>query len=112
MNNQKTDKFFLEKILTDINFIVAHTQNIKPEELKSNEVLLDSMMFRLIQISESAKNLSLEFKQTHSNIPWIDISGLRNRLVHDYGNVDLTVIFVTITEDIPYLQEKINELLV
>lgn len=71
--------------------------------LGENEVLLDSMSFRLIQIQENAKKLTDAYKATHGTIPWTDIAGLRNRIVHDYGNVDLNIIFSTLTEDVPWL---------
>lgn len=65
---------------------------------------MDSMIFRFIQISENSKKLSEVFKQNFSQVPWTDISGLRNRLVHDYTNVDLTIVYKTVSEDIPNLK--------
>ena len=73
------------------------------EELNANEVLLDSMLFRMIQLSENAKRLSDEYKQSHDNIPWNALYGLRNRIVHDYCNVDLSVVYETLKNDIPEL---------
>jgi len=70
---------------------------------------LDSMMFRLIQISENAKKLSEDYKSKNENIPWTAIYGLRNRIVHDYGSVDLGIIYATLTEDIPELVECLRE---
>ena len=78
------------------------------EELNANEVLLDSMLFRMIQISENARHLSEEYKQIHSAIPWNALYGLRNRIVHDYGNVDLNVVYETLTNDIPELLEILS----
>ena len=45
----------------------------------------------------------------HDEIPWTDIAGLRNRIVHDYGNVDLDVVYSTLTEDIPWLMTEIEK---
>lgn len=73
------------------------------EELDKNEVLLDSMLFRMIQISENARKLSDEYKEHNSNVPWSALYGLRNRIVHDYGNVDLNIVFETLKNDIPKL---------
>ena len=73
------------------------------EELNVNEVLLDSMLFRMIQISENAKRLTDEYKMSHSYIPWSALSGMRNRIVHDYGNVDLNIVYETLKNDIPEL---------
>ena len=79
--------------------------NVDIEELNANEVLLDSMLFRMIQISENARKLTDEFKRTRGNIPWNALYGLRNRIVHDYGNVDLNIVFETLKIDIPDLLE-------
>ncbi len=56
-------------------------KNVDIEELNANEVLLDSMLFRMIQISENAKKLSDEYKLHRGNVPWNAIYGLRNRIV-------------------------------
>lgn len=105
MNNPKNDDYYIEKILTDLRFIVKHMKGISKQELRNNEILLDSMLFRLIQMYENAKKLNASYKAARSDIPWRDISGLRNRVVHDYGNVDLEIVFATLTEDVPYLIE-------
>lgn len=70
----------------------ASYENIDITEFSTNEILLDSMLFRMIQISENARKLSDEYKQQCNNIPWNALYGLRNRIVHDYGNVDLRVV--------------------
>ncbi len=84
-------------------------RGIDIEELNGNEILLDSMLFRMIQISENAKKLSDNYKQIHSNIPWNALSGLRNRIVHDYGNVDLNIVYETLKNDIPKLLELLTD---
>lgn len=53
------------------------------------------------------KKLTDQYKQEHSDIPWNAMYGLRNRIVHDYGNVDLNVVFETLKNDIPELLEMI-----
>ena len=89
MDNIKNDAYYIQKIRQDLEFIVIHMQDIGIQELNENEILLDSMLFRMIQLSENAKRLSEEYKQERKRIPWNAIYGLRNRIVHDYGNVAL-----------------------
>ena len=108
MDNVKDDEYFVNKIRDDLIFIVSNTNNIDEEELSKNEILLDSMLFRLIQISENAKRLSDEYKDLNSLVPWTAIYGLRNRIVHDYGSVNLDIIYSTLKDDIPELLEMIN----
>ena len=103
MDNSKNDAYYIQRIKQDLEFIVLHMKDICIEELNKNEVLLDSMLFRMIQLSENAKKLSDEYKMKNSNVPWNAIYGLRNRIVHDYGNVDLNVVFETLKNDVPEL---------
>ena len=88
---------------------MMHMQGVDAEELDANEVLLDSMLFRMIQISETAKKLSNEYMQVNQHIPWNALFGFRNRIVHDYGNVDLQVVYETLKNDIPELLESLLE---
>lgn len=108
MDNKKDDIYYLKRMLTDIQFIIAHTEGITLKELETNEILCDSVMFRLIQISENSVKLTPEFKSEHSDIPWQAIKGMRNKIVHDYGEVDLSIVYQTIVDDIPLICKQLN----
>lgn len=110
MDNVKNDKYYLSKLLSDIEFLMAHTGHLIWENFGDDEVLLDSVMFRLIQISENTARLSDEFKIAYKNIPWLAIRGLRNRIVHDYGEVDYRIVFETVKDDIPLLYKMLKEI--
>ena len=106
----KTNEKYVEEIVEDLDFIIRHMSGITKEMLEKDEVLTDSMSFRLIQISEKSKNLTEEFKASHEEIPWYEMTALRNRLVHDYGNVDMSIVFDTLTKDIPNLKYQLEEI--
>ncbi|MBQ7766192.1 MAG: DUF86 domain-containing protein [Lachnospiraceae bacterium] len=108
MDNIKNDNYYIQKIKKDLEFIILHMKDVDIEELNANEVLLDSMLFRMIQISENARKLSDDFKQERNDIPWIALYGMRNRLVHDYGHVDLTIVYETLKNDIPKVLDRLN----
>ena len=108
MDNIKNDHYYIQKLQQDLTFIATHMRNVNIEELGKNEILQDSMLFRMIQISENAKKLTEEYKMEYAGIPWKAIYGLRNRIVHDYGNVDLEVVYETLKNDIPELLEMIS----
>ena len=103
MDNIKDDLYFITKIKEDLAFILKHMENVDSEGLRQNEILQDSMLFRLIQISENAKKISQEFKDRRQDIPWTALYGLRNRIVHDYGSVDLEIVYTTLKDDLPQL---------
>ncbi len=111
MDNVKNNQYYMNKIIADLNFILDHTQGLSQQELESIEILVDSVMFRLIQISENSDKLTEEFKLANPSIPWRAMKGLRNRIVHEYGNVDLSVVYDTINKDIPELLEELQKLL-
>jgi uncharacterized protein with HEPN domain len=67
-------------------------------------------MFRIIQISENNGKLSDRLKAAHKEVPWLAVKGMRNRIVHDYGYVDLTVIYDTVIRGMPEMYEKLKEL--
>ncbi len=104
----KDDRYHIDKILGDIAFIAEHMTGVSKSDLENDPVLCDSMMFRLVQISENAGALSDGYKKKNPAVPWRDISGLRNRIIHDYGGVDLTIVYETLTEDIPELGKRIE----
>lgn len=108
MDNNKDDIYYMQRIKRDTEFIVEHMKDVDIEELSKNEILLDSMLFRMIQISENARKLTEEYRNTHTTIPWYALYGMRNRIVHDYGSVDLNIIFSTLKEDIPNLLAMIQ----
>ncbi|MEE1060445.1 MAG: HepT-like ribonuclease domain-containing protein [Ruminococcus sp.] len=110
MDNIKDNKYYVKKIITDLSFIIKHTNNLTLAELEKNEILIDSVMFRLIQISENSDKLTSEFKLYHCEIPWKAMKGMRNRIVHEYGNVDMSVVYDTITNDIPELLKELETL--
>ena len=107
----KNDEYYLLLLEKDVNFIIDKTKKISEKSLKNDEVLLDSMMFRLIQISESIKKLSNAIKEKYNEVPWLDIMGFRNRIVHDYGRVDLNIVYTTIKYDIPELKKYIDKII-
>ena len=105
MDNVKDDAYYVDRILTDLDFISRNMEGTDAESFSGNEILQDSMMFRLIQISENARKLTDQYQAQHPAIPWTAIFGLRNRIVHDYGSVVLDVVYDTLKNDIPELMK-------
>jgi len=111
MDNKKDDIYYINKVISDLEFLITHTKELTREQFNKNEVLLDSIMFRFIQISEHIKKLSVDFKDTHNNIPWTSIIGLRNRIVHEYGNVDLNIVYNAVKRDIYVINNLFRSLI-
>ena len=61
-------------------------------------------------IGEAAAHISAETKRTHDDLPWADIIGMRNRLVHGYFDVDIERVWRTVQDDLPRLISQIGPL--
>ncbi len=97
----------MAKIKDDLEFIMNIMSNLSQQEFAIQEILIDSMMFRLIQVAENNERLSAKFKNENKDIPWHAIKGMRNRIVHDYGCIDLTMVYNTLIKAVPLLYERI-----
>ncbi|MBR3844690.1 MAG: DUF86 domain-containing protein [Clostridia bacterium] len=111
MDNLKTNSYYIKKMLKDIKFLMEKTRGITLGQLEADEVLCDSVLFRLIQISENSVKLTAGFKESHKDIPWQAIKGMRNKIVHEYGDVEFDIVHQTVTQDIPEICKKLEALL-
>jgi len=74
-----------------------------------NDHILQLALTRLVEIiGEASTKVSIEFKQQHKEIPWQQMKGMRNRLIHDYDNVDLNVLWNAVKYNLPELMEKLK----
>ena len=110
MDNEKNDQYYVDKIKTDLRFVIDHTDGKTREEIEENELLVDSILFRIIQIAENNSKLSEVFKTDHKEVPWVAIKGMRNKIVHDYGVVHFEFVYDTVTRGIPEMYEKLKDL--
>lgn len=105
MDNIKNDEYYINQILDNIDKILKYTSKVSYDDFIKDEQLIDAILFRLIQMTENIKKLSTNFKEKYNHISWNDIIGFRNRIVHDYGKTDYTIVYEVVFNDIPKLKE-------
>lgn len=105
----KNDSYYIDKALNEINRIIKYTQGLSYEEFMSDERNIDATIFRLQQMIEHIKHLSIAFKNEHNEIPWGDIIGFRNGIVHEYGKTDYTTVYEVVHSDIYSLKKLLEE---
>lgn len=106
----KDDSIYIEHILNCIRKINQFSENVDFDDFKTNELLQDAIIRNIEIIGEASKKISNNLKQTYFEIPWKAIAGMRDKLVHDYMGVDIEVVWKTIKQDIPYLQNLIAKI--
>lgn len=81
-------------------------------DLRQDEVLYDATLRNLQTLSEATQHLPDELKQQHPTIPWKQISGFRNILVHSYlGEIDSETVFTVVQRDLPPLEKAVQAIL-
>lgn len=107
-----SDEQRIEKIYENAVRLHKYIENndIKKENLLTEIPLQWLVTTPLYNIGEHAYYLSDEYKETHSEIPWLMISGLRHRLVHDYDGTNWNIIADVVFEELPVLIEKLEKL--
>ena len=69
-----------------------------------------AILHQLLVLGEAAKRLSQEFRERHQKIPWKKITGMGDKLIHEYDNVDLDEVWKTARSDIPQLIKQLEPL--
>lgn len=107
----KDDKIFITHILDSIKLIEQYTKKVSWEKFEYAWPIVDAVVRRVEIIGEAANKISKELKNKHKEIPWIDIVGMRNFLIHEYFDVDAKEVWRTVKSDLPELKKKIKKLL-
>jgi len=97
----------LEATLDAVSFARGRSR----QDLAADRMLLFSLERALEIIGEAASKVSEEFRSTTPEIPWADIVGMRNRLIHAYFDVNLDIVWTTVASSLPELARSLERLL-
>lgn len=104
-------KDFLGHILIEATFILESCQGLSKEQLVNDPTLKRAVVRSLEIIGEATKNLSDEFKQQHPEIPWRQMAGMRDKLIHAYFGVDYDLVWSVIDLEIPSLSQRVKKII-
>ena len=107
----KNPKIFLEDILESIERIEKYTQGKTLDEFLDDYEKQDAIIKRLEIIGEAVKNIPPTIRKEHPEIPWKDMAGMRDVLVHEYFGVRMERVWHTAKNDIPTLKQQITKIL-
>lgn len=110
MQNEQ-DIVRLRHMLDAAKKIVEYTASIQRDDLNRDEKLALALVRLLEIIGEAARAVSTSFRREHPQIPWREIAGTRDRLIHGYYDIDFDVVWQIISGDIPPLVTAIEDIL-
>ncbi|MGO9175337.1 MAG: DUF86 domain-containing protein [Desulfobaccales bacterium] len=98
----RDDAYLLDMLLA-ARKIMKYAQGVDSERFEQDEILQDAIMRRIQIIGEAARKVSEEFKEGHFEIPWNEIIGMRNKLIHEYFRIISEKVWEAVEKDIPNL---------
>jgi uncharacterized protein with HEPN domain len=109
--SRRSDDERLQDIFESINRIISYTSNINYEQFKSDPKTQDAVLRNIEIMGEAVKKLSEIITSRYPEIPWKNISGTRDKLIHDYFGVNIDIVWDIVINDIPNLHLKIRNIL-
>ena len=100
----KDDRIYIEHILQSIERIQSYISGKDQETFSNDSITQDAVVRQLEIIGEATKRISKELRNKNSDVPWDDMAGMRDVLIHDYIDVDLNIVWKTASQSIPGLK--------
>ncbi len=96
MKKKRASKLYLKDILDSIKSIQEYTNGLTFERFRIKRMVIDAVVRNFEIIGEAARSISEDVKSTHQEIPWKEMSGMRNKIIHEYFGIDLDIVWKTI----------------
>jgi uncharacterized protein with HEPN domain len=100
----------IQDILNCIDHIQLYTTGLSFDDFEKNFMAVEACLYNVQIIGEAVSHLPEDIKETETQIPWILIKGMRNRLIHEYFGTDLPLVWDTIKNDLPSFKAELERI--
>ena len=111
MANIRSPLLYLQDILESIQHIEEYISEISEQEFLNNQEKQDAVIRRLEIIGQAVKKIPEDIKNEFSSVPWKQIAGMRDVVIHEYFGVSASLIYKTITSDLLLLKETVETII-
>lgn len=107
----RDEMIYLRHILDAIERVEEYLQGVGESQFNDTHLLQDGVIRQIEIIGEAVRHLSKDIRHTYPEIPWQDVAGMRDKLIHDYFGVDVEKVWLTAQEDLPVLKSQVTGIL-
>ena len=109
--SQAVNHLRLKHTINHIDEMISDLETLSLEEFKKSSLLSRATCFSLAQVGEQLDRLKEIYGEKHPEIPWNKSKSMRNRIVHDYVQINFQAVYETVKNDLPKLKEQLMRLL-
>lgn len=106
--SKREDTAIIQDIKEAVHRIMSYTSKMEYDDFLQDYKTQDAVVRNIEILGEAAKLLSDETKRNYPNIPWKDIAGTRDKLIHDYFGVNIDIVWDIAKNEIPFLSTQLN----
>lgn len=110
MKHPERDEDYLDHIIESIDKIESYLEEYKKAGFYESTMVQDAVIRNLEIVGEAVSQMSQVYKDLHSHIPWRQISGMRNRLIHGYNSINMDIVWSTTEKVLPEFKKQISNL--
>lgn len=107
----KNDLVYLDHILDSIQKVQRYLDDVSYADFLKDEEKQDAVIRKIEILGEATKKISKALREKYAYLPWRAMAGMRDKLIHDYFDVDLETVWETATADIPSLENHILKII-
>jgi uncharacterized protein with HEPN domain len=101
----RDEMIYLRHILDAINVVEEYLQGVNEAQFNQTRLLQDGVIRQIEIVGEAVRHISKDIRRTYPEIPWQDVAGMRDKLIHDYFGVDIEKVWLTAQEDLLMCKE-------
>jgi uncharacterized protein with HEPN domain len=107
----RDETLYLRHVLDAIDTVNEYLQGVNEEKFKNTRLIQDGVIRQIEIVGEAVRHISKDLRKTYPEIPWRDVAGMRDKLIHGYFGVDIEKVWDTAKDDLPILRKQVVQIL-